>query len=199
MAKNVALFGQFCAGKTTLAKLLSEEYGYVVRSLASNLKDMTNSVYGTSDKGASVIVQTENGPESRTVREVLQGLGDAVKTVDRDFWIRWFLSDCQDYSNNSLPVVCDDGRMAREADRLREEGWLLVLVDTPEDLRVRRFVNLYGRTPSEKEMKHRTEQELGLIRFDLTVDGTLPIERQGEIVVASLWLDMMNDELGASL
>lgn len=181
--RNVALFGGMAAGKSTLADSLCEQYGYAAYSLAWNLKAMVEEVYGTLDKSATVDVYNDDGPGTKSIREMLQGIGESVKQVDRDLWIKWFLKDCEMFEANAIPVVCDDGRMSREAEVLRDNGWLIVLIDTPAHVRWARYERRYGRPPSVSEAVHRTEKEIELIRYDLVVDGTLPVERQAELVI----------------
>lgn len=169
MTSNVALFGKFCAGKTTLAESLVE-LGYTRVSMAANMKNIVKDVYGSLDKGNLVAVTRRDGRvEAITIREVLQGLGESVKSVDRDLWLKWFLKDTQFLPK---PLVMDDARLLFEADALREDGWTLVKVDTPEEVRIDRYMRLYGgRMPKESELFHPTETELEKVTFDLVVDG----------------------------
>lgn len=172
---NIALFGAFCAGKTTLARAFEDEFGYTRVSMAFNLKNIATEVYGTTDKVTLVRCTEPDGAGThRSFREVLQKLGEAVKSVDRDFWLRWFLKDTQYISG---PLVLDDARLLFEAQELRLRGWVLVKIDTPRDLRIARHINLYGREPSEAELTHKTEGEFESIHYDYIVDGALdPID-----------------------
>lgn len=170
---NIVLFGGFCSGKTTLARALEDELGYRRVSMAGNMKWIVQQVYGTLDKSATMSVTLPNGASTdRTIREVLQIFGDAAKTVDRDFWIRWFLADTAVFGGG---LVMDDGRLAFEARELRNRGWAIVKVDTPRDIRIQRAIDLYGKAPSEAELGHVTETQLEMINYDLIVDGTLPV------------------------
>lgn len=166
--RNVALFGKFCAGKTTLAYAL-EDLGFSRVSMAANMKQIVLDAYGTLDKGARVDVTRRDGTvETVTIRDVLQGLGEAVKTVDRDLWLRWLLRDTEVFRQ---PLVMDDARLLFEADALRKRGWLLVKVDTPDHVRILRHMTLYGSVPTEAQMFHTTEVELENVAFDMVVDG----------------------------
>lgn len=168
MTANVALFGRFCAGKTTLAEALTE-LGYTRVSMAANMKQMVLEVYGTLDKSQSVEVTKRDGSiETMSVRGALQGLGEIVKDVDRDIWLKWFIADSQFITK---PQVMDDARLHFEAKALRDRGWLLVKVDTPEGVRLQRYYDLYGRQPSRSEMDHPTETESDFIEYDMVVDG----------------------------
>lgn len=183
MTANVALFGKFCAGKTTLAEALVE-LGYTRVSMAANMKQMVLDVYGTLDKSQSVEVTRRDGQRtSISIREALQGLGETVKDVDRDLWLKWFLADSQFITK---PQVMDDARLRFEAEALRSRGWMLVKVDTPTGVRLQRYFDLYGRQPSHSEMNHPTETESETIEYDLVVDGmTSPALVAEAILVAA--------------
>lgn len=184
MADKVAIVGRFCAGKTTLAQEL-EEYGFVRVSMAANLKSIIATVYGTLDKSVKVDVTTQTGTkQSLSVREVLQRVGQSVKQVDRDFWLRWFLEDTAIMSGQNL--VMDDMRLLFEAESLRARGWVIVRLETPEEVRLERHLRLYGRYPTEEELSHQTESESDRIDADLTFSGMESVEFVADQVMAYL-------------
>lgn len=191
MIDRVAIVGRFCAGKTTLAREL-EEYGFVRVSMAANLKSIVGAVYGTLDKSGTVEVTDDTGRERRiSVREVLQQIGQAVKTVDRDFWLKWMLEDTAIMSGQSL--VMDDMRLLFEADLLRARGWTIVKLETPELERIERHFRLYGRYPTDAEMSHQTETESDLIQAHLTFDGREPVEEIADQIMAYLEEERLDD------
>ena len=184
MSRNIAIFGRFCAGKTTLATELADSYGYVPVSMAANMKWIVKQVYGTIDKSEQVNVITQDGDVREiTIRQALQGVGERMKEIDRDFWLKWFLSDCEAIPPD-YPLVMDDARMLFEADVLRERGWLLVRLTVPEGVRAERHLKLYGRYPTDIEKNHPTETQVDGITPDIDLDGTRPAEELADILVA---------------
>lgn len=182
--RNIAIFGRFCAGKTTLARELADSYGYVPVSMAANMKWIVRQVYGTTDKASSVTVTNRDGTTREvTMRQVLQGVGERMKDIDRDFWLKWLLSDVSDIPTE-YPLVMDDARMLFEAEVLRERGWLLVRLVVPEDIRAERHLRLYGRYPTEAEKNHPTETQVDGITPDIEFDGTRPAEELADILAA---------------
>lgn len=180
----MALFGRFLSGKTTLATELADVYGYRRVSLAHNLKAITQEVYGTLDKGALVEVTDRYGvPSDKTIRSVLQGLGESVKVVDRDFWLRWFLKDME---NVTVPLVVDDGRLIFEADELRYRGWTIVKVEVPDEVRLARYQEVHHRYPSPAELTHATETQLDEIKYDYVLDGQLDVELTADLLIGML-------------
>lgn len=181
--RHVALFGEFCAGKTTLAEELSDEYGFVRVNMAANLKSIIQDVYGTLDKGEYVDIfsPVTGEEEARTVRQILQEFGQNAKLHDQHFWLRWFLKDTSFYEDHHL--VMDDGRLPFEAAELRKRGWLIVKLDVPLDVRLRRFEGLYGKLPAAGEMHHATETQMDGIDYDLRLDGQEPEDVLAERVM----------------
>jgi dephospho-CoA kinase len=178
--KNVAIVGRFCSGKTTLANVLVDEYGFKKVSMADNMKNIVREVYGTLDKNEMVQVTLRDGNiVRRSIREVLQTLGEAVKDADRDIWLKWFEADLMFVRG---PFVMDDMRLLFEAEALRETGWVIVALNCPEPVRMERYFKVYGKYPTMAEMNHKTETESGLITADVILDATLSPEYLAAVV-----------------
>jgi dephospho-CoA kinase len=180
--KNVALVGKFAAGKTTVANVLCDEHDYQRVSMAANMKYIVKEVYGTIDKAELVPVMHRDGtPYELSVREVLQKLGESVKEFDRDLWLRWLLNDIEYMMG---PLVMDDTRLTFEVDALRERGWLIVKLEVPTDVRMKRYEAVHGRLPTLAEMSHISETQIDQIDPDLIVDGELAPELIADMILA---------------
>ena len=72
------------------------------------------------------------------------------------------------------PLVVDDGRFTFERDSLRSRGWLIVGISTPERIRRERYLTVYGRYPTDIELRHQSEIELPdiIADADVVVNGT---------------------------
>jgi hypothetical protein len=181
--KSIALFGQLAAGKTTIAAALVDA-GYHRMSFAGPLKNVAALAYGTIDKAGEYdvvrphIISSKMGdkqgyvPDKVSGREILQGIGQTVKAVDRDFWLKAFLRDAKNYLDQ--PLVVDDGRFLFEFAALKRDGWLTVGIDTPHAERMKRYKVLYGREPTKEEQEHDSEIEVPEIikQCDVIVDGS---------------------------
>lgn len=170
---NIAIAGRFAAGKSTLSAQFIHLYGYTRGSFAERLKQVASDVYNggrpiEKDGQYEVVDLTTGQPQILSGREVLQRLGQAVKSMDRLFWVRWFARDAEQMFG---PIVLDDLRFPYEADYLREHGWLIVKVETPERVRMERYRDLYGRYPTASEMSHESETSVDLIEPHLIVSG----------------------------
>lgn len=162
------------AGKSTIAAAL-EDAGYHRMSFAAPLKNIAALAYGPISKSEMYeVTPREEGYDKHLVsgREILQDIGQYMKYVDRDFWMKCFLRDAQRY--DTMPLVVDDGRFLFERDMLRRNGWFIVGIDTPQDVRYDRYQTLYGRRPTESEANHESERDVPeIIRTaDVIVDGT---------------------------
>lgn len=170
--RNVALFGQMASGKSTISKALVDS-GYIQLAFAQPLKNISELAYGKIDKSGEYEVTKLDGlVELVSGREVLQRVGQSIKSHDRDFWLKCFFGSAQNYLDT--PLCVDDGRFAFERDSLAAEGWLIVGIDTPERVRRERYITIYGRYPTSVELNHQSEIELpGIIdNADMVVSGT---------------------------
>lgn len=171
--RNVALFGQMAAGKSTIAAALVDA-GYHRMSFAAPLKNVAALAYGKVEKSGKYEITSSDGGGSSLIsgREILQRVGQSIKSHDRDFWLRCFLRDASNYGDT--PLVVDDGRFLFERDALRAYGWLIVGINTSHSVRMQRYETLYGRTPTPEEENHESEKEVPLIvqSADLIIQGT---------------------------
>lgn len=170
---NVAIAGRFAAGKSTVSSQLIHLYGFERGSFAARLKQLAAEVYNDGNAiekdGTYTVTDLDTGRDlDISGRQVLQRLGQSVKTLDRLFWVRWF---AQDAAKATGPLVLDDLRFPYEADFLRSKGWLIVKVETPEHVRAERYRDLYGRYPTRDEMEHVSETSVDLIEPHMTVSG----------------------------
>jgi dephospho-CoA kinase len=176
--RNIAIFGAMYSGKTTLAAALTE-LGYVKVSFADPLRNIAALAYGTIDKSKMYDVAHYNeSNEQISGREILQKLGEGVKQIDRDFWLKCFLRDSKRYLDQQ--IVLDDGRFQFELEALKENGYLTVGVDTPEEVRLSRALMVNGRYPTYIEMNHISEIEIPFVmnKVDVVIDGTGDIYRE---------------------
>jgi dephospho-CoA kinase len=158
MKPNIGLAGNMYAGKSTIADALTE-HGYQRMSFAAPLKNVAALAYGTIDKTGEYDVMGRDGlPKQVTGRMILQGVGQAIKDVDRDFWIKCFLRDAERYDGS--PLVVDDLRFMFEMEALRNAGWIIVGVNTPMNVRMERAERISGKRPSAEEMTHESEVEV---------------------------------------
>ena len=172
--RNIAITGRMAAGKTTVSDELVNRHGFTRVAFAGRLKDMAAQVYGGGEpvqKGLTYEVtrESDGGVVLLNGREILQQLGQSVKSLDRDLWVRWLLSDI---AGREGPFVLDDLRFPYEAEALKAAGWMVVKVETPAEVRRERYKALYGTYPSPEMESHPSETGVDEVDAHLTVDGT---------------------------
>ena len=178
--RNIAITGRMAAGKTTISDELVNRHGYTRASFAGRLKDIAAQVYGGGlpvEKGLTYLVTDEQTGQPRELlgREILQQLGQSVKSFDRDLWVRWLLADIAGRQGAMVatepPYVLDDLRFDYEAEALKAAGWMVVKVITPREVRHERYARLYGSYPSESMENHPSEVGVDDIREHYVILG----------------------------
>lgn len=184
MTRSIALIGPMAAGKTTIANALRDGFGYRHLSMIGAFRDLFAEAYPGVAKGDPIEVIGEvpsrttysQGVKpihrSLTGRGLMQMYGAATRSVDRDFWPRVAFARAADLLADGVPHTTDDVRFPNEAALARENGFLIVRVETPRDVRRERYVKAYGRPFTEREENDYTERSIATIRADMTVDGT---------------------------
>lgn len=169
---SIALIGRMGSGKSTIAQLLTDLYGYTKMSWAQPVKDIAALAYGPVDKGQGYEVELPNGKSAvRSGRELLQRIGtDALREqVDRSFWIRAGIRRIE--ARPDIVWVNDDTRFPNEADALARRGWYIVRVDLPEDLRRERLLEAHGQI-DEAALNHPSETGIDDIQHHIRLWNT---------------------------
>lgn len=172
---NIAIVGQMYAGKTTLANAVTRVGGHQRVLMAGPLKAIAGLAFGEDiDKGKEY--PTSYGPKSG--RQILQEVGQSMKAVDRDFWLNCFFNDIEHLTTigKATGFVVDDVRFVFEAEALKANGWEIVKVKTPENIRLARGKAALGRNITAKELGHESEIEVNRITSDWLWGGTTPLK-----------------------
>jgi hypothetical protein len=147
------------SGKTYLANHLVETQFYQKLAFADKLKGIAYELFGVQSKDG-------NG------RVVLQQIGDAMRAIDEDVWVKYTLSKIKMMHQGvySYPVryVIDDLRLENEARWLKKNGFVLIRVEADENVRVARRSTLYPNSPSTA-LLHASEREYEGIVADYVI------------------------------
>jgi dephospho-CoA kinase len=158
-ADMIALFGPMCVGKSYAADILVKDYGYSKMAFANQLKEEVARLFGLTGKDGHT-------------RKVLQEFSADCKKYRPNIWIELLQEKVVTHSKTYTPskIVVDDLRFKIEANVLRDMGFIIVLVDLPEDIRMRRVNRLYPDTDPASHA-HASEQEWKEIVPDYVVSG----------------------------
>lgn len=192
--KNIGIAGKFAVGKTSVANILEANHGYVRMSIASSLKQFVNEMYARdvygSDEGAtlqksdSVLINTPDGRRMVTVRQLLQDIGNQMKMIDQDIWLRGVRHQVLLWNEMGKSVVIDDVRFPREAEYLKNIGFVNVRLTASEDTRLERYFRTYGIKPSRQEITDKSETLVDSITPDYDLDGERSAEELADVVAA---------------
>lgn len=173
---KLAFYGPASSGKTWSADYLVKNHNFVRVAFADKLKEIAAELFNVYGK---------NGAD----RKVLQDLGQKMREIEPDVWINHLLSTVAFYETHREGIVLDDLRYTNEADALRNAGFKLVYVSTPQAELERRRVSLYPDTPLSSYY-HDSERDWAFIEPDYTVEG-------GDPFIGATHLDLLMEKLGA--
>lgn len=156
---KIALFGKMRTGKDTVADLLINDHDFKKYSLATGI-------------GEIIYKYFPNAWDNGKPRHHYQHIGQQLRELDKNVWINYLLSSVE--RDGVERVVVADGRQVNEADALRKEGYLIVLVKTEEETRIKRILES-GDNFNPEQLNHETEQQVDKITPDVVIrnDGTL--------------------------
>jgi len=159
---RIGLVGRAGAGKSTLASVLVNCYGFEKFSLADEVREIARKL------GYDV-----RKPYSQQVREVLQIIGMTGRMLCEDIWIRKLLEKI----GNKQKIVIDDIRFKNEVKALKEHGFLIVKLECPEEVLKERLGEGYV------DPMHPSEIEVFEIKADIVFNCTKPVEEIADILV----------------
>ncbi len=131
MKTIIAFTGHLGCGKTTAAKVLIKEYGFICVHFADVLKRMLKKL-GLSD--AQVYGDEKEIPSDllggKTPRYAMQTLGTewGRRAIFDDIWVRATMQTIYRISDKQLKVVIDDCRFLNEVKAIKEAGGTVVRV-----------------------------------------------------------------------
>lgn len=127
--KLIGLTGYKGSGKTTLAKVAQEEFGFVRMGFAGRLKDIICTLWPAFTYDQLYGEKKEEVVEEygKSAREVMQVVGtDLLRGYDPDVWVRYMrqgLEGCQAwFGEHTSPLILDDLRFDNEAALVKELG-----------------------------------------------------------------------------
>jgi hypothetical protein len=149
----------------------------LTQSFSNGVKEVAALAYGPIKKGSPYHVHdVQQGTIDLSGRELMQQIGQSIKLMDEYFWLKVVerkMKQIEFLSGRFEKWVIDDGRFDFEVDWAREQGWLIVGVNTPDPIRTQRYKIVYGREPTDVETNHASEQQIPqlLLQCDLVVQG----------------------------
>lgn len=166
---KIALFGKIRSGKNTVADILTEQHGFKQFAFGDGIGEIIETYFPEALQGGKP-------------RRHYQHIGQQLRVLNPDVWVNYLLNAVsveahmrKKFANETdINIVVTDGRQLNEAERLKKEGFLIVKVTAPEEVRIERM-EASGDVFSLEDLQHETELNVDLIEPDVEIinDGTL--------------------------
>lgn len=158
---RIGLLGGMRSGKDTVAQMLTDRLDGETVQLAFST-------------GIHEVIQNymPHLYESGKPRKALQEIGQLLRQFDPDVWVnRLFktvaeLSETGSYSN----ILVTDVRQPNEVARLRAEGFVILKVTAPMEVRLQRAKQA-GDNFSPEMFQHETERDIDSYPYDYLIDN----------------------------
>ncbi|RAU96821.1 AAA family ATPase [Paenibacillus sp. YN15] len=180
---NVALCGKMRSGKSVVAQYLAEKYGYAEFAFGDELKRTAHEMFDI--------------PETPKPRELYQWWGQTLRQREPDIWVRKCFDRISDEAmfldayGDILRSLISDIRQPNEYSRCRAEGYVIIRVNAPEELRRQRAL-AEGDAFDSASLAHETEQHVDLFAVDYDVYNTGTFEslrEQIDAIMAAIALE----------
>ena len=164
----IALTGLLRSGKDSVADYLVRQYGYTRFAFGDELKSYAHELFG--------------GDPASKPRELYQWFGQAMRQRDPNIWVRKCFEDIRNYRgvyeieyaagfvSNPLRPVITDLRQPNEYERCRAEGYVIIRVTAPEDIRLER-ARQAGDAFRAEDLAHDTESHVAGFAVDYEIEN----------------------------
>ena len=170
---KIAITGKQCAGKTTVADILLEEFG------------------GEKIKFIDKLYQVNDLLGVPKNRGFMQDMGEAVrKYFGQDYFTKDFQKRAVESNNN---LICDDLRKKVEFEAAKQAGFIMIYIESTEDNRKARAKRL-GLDFIEN---HPAEQEITALKdkCDFIIENNGTIDELKEKVL-KIFIPIFNEKKG---
>lgn len=191
---RIALTGRMRSGKSTIADHLWLKHDFAKVSFASSLKQLADRLfshlYEPIYEDCSISEGGRSVKEYRKPRALLQTLGQKLREIDEDVWIKQAEQDVElaEAWRSTAGVVIDDLRQPNEYEWARANGFIIIRVEADEALRLKRAEQA-GDSFSEEDLAHDTEQHSDKFDVDYTIvnNGDMDeLERQVDEILSDI-------------
>lgn len=165
---KILLVGQLRAGKSEVADHLRYEHSFTEIAFGGMLKYYAKHIFTHA-----------NGKDEATPRKpraLYQQFGELCRQIDPLVWVKHADFAYQQAVSDSRTkgIVVSDGRQPHEISWARDNGFVVIRVTAPDELRKARAIDA-GDEFSEADFAHDTEQHVAgfAVDYEITNDGDL--------------------------
>lgn len=182
---KIALTGRLRSGKSTVAQYLCAIHDYMPFAFGNPLKDAFHRAF-------------PNVPRNPKPRAMYQRFGTwAREAMGEDVWIDATMADveayvkrhgCEKCGESQAKVLIEDCRQENELQRLKAEGFVIIRINAPEELRIKRALDA-GDVFVAEDLRHSTELDVEGFDCDFEVNNegnTLELYAQIDAILAEI-------------
>jgi dephospho-CoA kinase len=151
---NIALSGKSGCGKTTIAKYLIDNHGYILCNTGKTCRKICNILFGNESK------------------EILNKVTDAMKSIDENIWFKNAISEIK---SNKF-IVIDSMRFKSDYFYLKTNGFVLIRVECRHNILLERLSARGQIVNPGEDFKHKSEVDLDDMQFDYIINNNSPVE-----------------------
>src|SRR5699024_3786567 len=191
---RIALTGRMRSGKSAAAAYMTVKHGFKSISFAGALRrvadDLFEHLYEPIYEDCPFSEDGKHRISWRKPRALLQTLGQKLREIDEDVWIKQAEQSMRVYEGmrSTAGIVIDDLRQPNEYDWARANGFIIIRVEASDDLRLERAKHA-GDSFSAKDLAHDTEQHVDKFDVDYTIvnDGDMiDLKRQVDEIMGEI-------------
>jgi dephospho-CoA kinase len=125
---KLAITGKMCSGKSTLSNYLVKTKNFIRLGYGDYVKYYASEIFGMERKD----------------RKLLQDLGQKLKEIDPNVWVKLLEKNLDNLEKNGVNnVVIDDVRFPQEIQSLRARGFTILKLTINSELQKRRIIDTY--------------------------------------------------------
>lgn len=164
---KIGIIGEMRSGKDTVAKIIKE--------LTKHENKTINFAFSEGIHVVLNMLMPEVYEEGKPRKE-LQEVGQFMRQIKPDVWIDYLFNTLgYEWANKrGYNMILTDVRQPNEVARLREQGYTILRVQAPVDVRVKRILE-QGDAFEPSSLTHDTEKSVAFLSADyqITNDGSL--------------------------
>ncbi|EOO67464.1 hypothetical protein IKE_02591 [Bacillus cereus VD196] len=164
-AKKIAITGKARSGKTELSHYAWMLYGFKEFDFSAVLKDEFHRLF-------------PHIPRDPKPRAYYQKFGQWLREIDPNIWVKMTMAKVHEYCfedalnkvNHKPKVLVNGVRQPNEYQRLKDEGFTFIRVNTSDDLRIDRAKS-EGDVFAEADLAHETESHIDTFEVDYEINN----------------------------
>lgn len=171
LTPRIALTGKLRSGKSMASTHLFVTYGFSELSFGTRLKMAADELFFNSSVYKSDDIE-RGGLRAKKPRKMYQDFGQAMRKLDDNIWIDHVESamKTREDSRSTKGIVIDDLRQPNEYQWAKDNGFIIIRINAPDDVRRKRALSA-GDDFVDEDLIHETESHVDTFVVDYEIDN----------------------------